>query len=76
MGRLHTVIEKVLEDISFNANEYKDQEFIVTAELVHEKLDMVVENNDSSRYILVLTPKKVSFGSTYYFLAQNRVYQK
>lgn len=50
--RLHTVIEKVLEDISFNANEYKDQEFIVTAELVHEKLDMVVENNDLSRYIL------------------------
>jgi len=50
--RLHTVIEKVLEDVSFNADEYKDKEFIVTAELVHEKLDVVVENNDLSRYIL------------------------
>ncbi|MEK6658400.1 MAG: HslU--HslV peptidase ATPase subunit [Campylobacterota bacterium] len=50
--RLHTVIEKVLEDVSFNADEYKDKEFVVTANLVHEKLDVVVENNDLSRYIL------------------------
>lgn len=50
--RLHTVIEKVLEDISFNADEYKGEEFIVTAQLVHEKLDEVVEDDDLSRYIL------------------------
>ena len=50
--RLHTVIEKILEDISFSADEYKDKEFIVTSELVHEKLDTIVENNDLSRYIL------------------------
>ncbi len=50
--RLHTVLERILEDISFNADEYKDKEFKVTAKLVHEKLDMVVENNDLSRYIL------------------------
>ncbi|OHE20896.1 MAG: HslU--HslV peptidase ATPase subunit [Sulfurimonas sp. RIFOXYD2_FULL_37_8] len=50
--RLHTVIEKVLEDISFNADEYKDKEFVVSAELVHEKLDVIVEDNDLSRYIL------------------------
>lgn len=50
--RLHTVIEKVLEDVSFNADIYKDQDFIVTATLVHEKLDIVVANNDLSRYIL------------------------
>ncbi len=50
--RLHTVLEKVLEDISFNANEYKDRTFEVTAELVHEKLDIVVEDDDLSRYIL------------------------
>ena len=50
--RLHTVLERVLEDISFNADEYKDKEFIVTQELVHEKLDVVVENDDLSRYIL------------------------
>ena len=50
--RLHTVLERILEDISFEANEYKDKEFIVTSELVHEKLDEVVEDDDLSKYIL------------------------
>ncbi len=50
--RLHTVLEKVLEDVSFEAERYKGEEFVVTAELVHEKLDIVVENDDLSRYIL------------------------
>ncbi len=50
--RLHTVLEKILEDISFDADEYKGKEFIVTSALVHEKLDMVVEDDDLSRYIL------------------------
>ncbi|MBU0721255.1 HslU--HslV peptidase ATPase subunit [bacterium] len=50
--RLHTVIEKVLEDISFDADEYKDKEFVVTDKLVHDKLDLVVANDDLSRYIL------------------------
>lgn len=48
--RLHTVLEKILEDISFHADEY--DEFIVTSELVHEKLDIVVEDSNLSRYIL------------------------
>jgi ATP-dependent HslUV protease ATP-binding subunit HslU len=50
--RLHTVLERVLEDISFHADEYKDKEFVITEKLVHEKLDIVVENDDLSRYIL------------------------
>jgi ATP-dependent HslUV protease ATP-binding subunit HslU len=50
--RLHTVLEKILEDVSFIADEYDGKEFIVTKELVHEKLDMVVEDDDLSRYIL------------------------
>ncbi|HIP15431.1 MAG TPA: HslU--HslV peptidase ATPase subunit [Sulfurimonas autotrophica] len=50
--RLHTVLERILEDVSFNADEYKDKEFIVTAKLVHEKLDNAVEDEDLSRYIL------------------------
>jgi ATP-dependent HslUV protease ATP-binding subunit HslU len=50
--RLHTVLEKILEDISFNADEYNGKEFVVTSELVHEKLDMVVDDDDLSRYIL------------------------
>lgn len=50
--RLHTVLEKVLEDISFDADMYKGQEVKITSELVHEKLDVVVEDDDLSRYIL------------------------
>ena len=50
--RLHTVLEKVLEEISFDADEHSGEEFIVTAKLVHDTLDEVVEDDDLSRYIL------------------------
>jgi ATP-dependent HslUV protease ATP-binding subunit HslU len=50
--RLHTIIEKVLEDISFSADEHAGETLHVTKELVHQKLDAIVENEDSSRYIL------------------------
>lgn len=50
--RLHTVIEKVIEDISFEADEKKGQKIIVTKELVADKLDDIVENIDVARYIL------------------------
>ena len=50
--RLHTVLERVLEELSFNADEHKGEEVVVTSELVHEKLDEVVEDDDLSRYIL------------------------
>ncbi|NOQ30728.1 MAG: HslU--HslV peptidase ATPase subunit [Helicobacteraceae bacterium] len=50
--RLHTVLEKVIEDISFDADEHSGEKVIVTKELVHEKLDEVVEDDDLARYIL------------------------
>ncbi|NOR58991.1 MAG: HslU--HslV peptidase ATPase subunit, partial [Sulfurimonas sp.] len=50
--RLHTVLERVLEEISFDADAYREKEFIVTDKLVHDKLDIVVEDDDLSRYIL------------------------
>lgn len=50
--RLHTVIEKVLEDISYSADEHAGESLHVSKELVHEKLDAIVESEDSSRYIL------------------------
>lgn len=50
--RLHTVIEKVLEDISYSADEHSGEEIVVTKSLVHEKLDTIIEDEDSSRYIL------------------------
>ena len=50
--RLHTVIEKVLEDISFEADEKKGEKVIVNKELVSDKLDDIVDNVDTARYIL------------------------
>ena len=50
--RLHAVLENILEEISFNADEHNGQEVIITSKLVHEKLDKVVEDDDLSRYIL------------------------
>ncbi|QCT95354.1 HslU--HslV peptidase ATPase subunit [Caminibacter mediatlanticus TB-2] len=50
--RLHTVVEKVLEDINFNAEEYKDKDFIIDEEYVKSKLEDIVENEEISKYIL------------------------
>ncbi len=50
--RLHTILEKVLEDISFDAEEFRGSRCTVTSELVHEKLDTLLEDDDLSRYIL------------------------
>ena len=50
--RLHTVVEKVLEDISFEAEDYKGEEFIIDKKLVEEKLGEVVNDEDYTRYIL------------------------
>jgi len=50
--RLHTVIEKVIEDISYEADERKGEKIIISKELVHEKLDMLIEDEDIARYIL------------------------
>jgi len=50
--RLHTVIEKVLEDISFDADEHKGETITVTESLVKEKLEDIVQNEDTARYIL------------------------
>ncbi len=50
--RLHTVIEKVLEDISFDADEHSGETIVVKKELVLEKLENIAQNEDSARYIL------------------------
>ena len=50
--RLHTVIEKVLEDISFDADEHNGETITITKELVHEKLEDIAQNEDTARYIL------------------------
>ena len=50
--RLHTILEQVLEEISFDADEHNGEEVTITSKLVHDKLDQVVEDDDLSRYIL------------------------
>lgn len=50
--RLHTIIERVLDEISFNAPETDEKQFVVTAEYVHRHLVDISENDDLSRFIL------------------------
>ncbi|WP_103603938.1 HslU--HslV peptidase ATPase subunit [Campylobacter concisus] len=50
--RLHTVIERVIEDISFEASEKSGEKISVTKELVKERLKDVIEDQDLARYIL------------------------
>ncbi|MDE6957945.1 HslU--HslV peptidase ATPase subunit [Helicobacter apodemus] len=50
--RLHTVVEQVLEDISFKAEKYQGEVVSITKELVKEKLEEIVANVDMARYIL------------------------
>jgi ATP-dependent HslUV protease ATP-binding subunit HslU len=50
--RLHTVLEKLLEDISFEAPEKKNGALTIDESYVREKLTEIVKDEDLSRYIL------------------------
>ncbi|QID33375.1 ATP-dependent protease ATPase subunit HslU [Pampinifervens florentissimum] len=50
--RLHTVMEKLLEDISFNAPELSGQRIIIDARFVRAKLEGIVKDVELSKYIL------------------------
>lgn len=50
--RLHTVMEKLLEDLSFNADAKKGERVVVDASYVDTALGDIVENQDLTRYIL------------------------
>ncbi|MBV6712909.1 ATP-dependent protease ATPase subunit HslU [Paenibacillus chitinolyticus] len=50
--RLHTILEKLLEDLSFEAPELNLEEMVITPEYVREKLGDIVQNRDLSQYIL------------------------
>ena len=50
--RLHTIIETLLEDISFAADEHKGEKITINSDYVDEKLSNIVENRDLSKYIL------------------------
>ncbi len=50
--RLHTVMERVLDELSFDASDREDNHFVVTGDYVRDQLRDVVEDRDLSRFIL------------------------
>ncbi len=50
--RLYTIMEKLLDDISFEAPDMEKKEIVIDAKYVEEKLNDIIEDEDLSRYIL------------------------
>ncbi|WP_200966008.1 ATP-dependent protease ATPase subunit HslU [Insulibacter thermoxylanivorax] len=50
--RLHTLLEKLLEDLSFEAPDIMLESIVITPEYVREKLESIAQNRDLSQYIL------------------------
>jgi ATP-dependent HslUV protease ATP-binding subunit HslU len=50
--RLHTILEKVLEELSFQAPNIGDKTFTITANYVRKQLIDITQDEDLSRYIL------------------------
>lgn len=50
--RLHTVMEKVLDEINFSADEHSGESFKIDADYVSSKLKDIAQSQDLSRYIL------------------------
>ena len=50
--RLHTIMEKLIEEISFEAPEMKGERVVIDASYVSERLEDLVQDEDLSRYIL------------------------
>ena len=50
--RLHTIMETLLEELSFNAPERQEKKLHIDGVFVHERLSKIADNEDLSRYIL------------------------
>ena len=50
--RLNTILERLLEDISFEGPELVEKNQVIDANFVRNKLNEIVENRDLSKYIL------------------------
>lgn len=50
--RLHTVMEKLMEEISFDASDKTGEKLVIDASYVEDHLDMLVQDEDLSRFIL------------------------
>ena len=50
--RLYTIMESLLDEVSFDAPEMRGKEVVIDAGYVANQLDEIVEDEDLSRYIL------------------------
>ena len=50
--RLHTILERLLDEISFSAPEMRGKEIAIDAQYVRDRLSPILKNEDLSRYIL------------------------
>ncbi len=50
--RLHTILEKTLEEVSFEAPSLAGQGVTITPEYIRKQLGAILEDQDLSRYIL------------------------
>ena len=50
--RLHTIIERILDDISFTARDRSGEKSIINSEYVKQNLDELVKDTDLSKFIL------------------------
>jgi ATP-dependent HslUV protease ATP-binding subunit HslU len=50
--RLQTILEKVVEEISFNATDYRGQQVVIDAALVNERIGEIQSDEDLSEFIL------------------------
>ena len=51
-ARLHTIIEKVLDDIGFNASDKSGEKVIIDKKYVQANLGSLVKDTDLSKFIL------------------------
>jgi ATP-dependent HslUV protease ATP-binding subunit HslU len=50
--RLHTIMERVFEELAFEAPDMEDSDVVISSEYVNDKLEGILEDEDLSRYIL------------------------
>ena len=50
--RLHTILEKLLEDISFSATDRSGESVVITADYVQKQIEAIANNMDLSKFIL------------------------
>jgi len=50
--RLHTVMERVLEDLSFEASAHKGETVVIDRDYVNERVAGIVADEDLNKYII------------------------